>query len=177
MTAAKGRLILAMMLAVVLSACGAGQKEPDLMNIKRGTTTPDEFSILPSKPIEIPTDLAALPAPNVGAANRVDPTPEADAVAALGGNPARLQRTGAPRGDGGLVAQASRFGTDPTIRQDLAAADLEFRKRNNGRILERIFNVTVYYKAYAKQSLDQYRELERFRRAGVRTVAAPPQQE
>jgi hypothetical protein len=40
--------------------------------------------------------------------------------------------------------------------------------------LERLFNVNVYFKAYKKQELDQYRELERFRRAGIRTPAAPP---
>jgi hypothetical protein len=37
-----------------------------------------------------------------------------------------------------------------------------------------VFNVSVYFKAYRPQSLDQYAELYRLRRAGVRTVAAPP---
>jgi hypothetical protein len=40
--------------------------------------------------------------------------------------------------------------------------------------LERLFNVNVYYRAYKKQSLDQHVELERWRRAGVRNVGAPP---
>ena len=35
-------------------------------------------------------------------------------------------------------------------------------------------NVNVYFKAYAEQSLDQHLELQRFRRAGIRTVSAPP---
>ena len=72
------------------------------------------------------------------------------------------------------MSYATRFGVDPSIRDDLAKADLDFRRRNNGRVLERVFNVNVYYKAYRKQSLDQYAELERLRRAGVRTVSAPP---
>lgn len=175
MTARIGRICIAMLLAASVAACGANRKDPDLMNIKRGQNSPDEFTVLPTKPLVVPEDLTALPPPNVGAPNRVDPTPKADAVAALGGNPARLQRTGTPRSDGALVSRATRFGVDPTIREDLAAADLDFRRRNNGLPLERLFNVTVYFKAYRKQSLDQHAELERFRRAGVRTVGAPPE--
>ena len=60
------------------------------------------------------------------------------------------------------------------IRDVLAAEDLEFRSRNRGRPLERLFNVNVYYRAYKKQSLDQHVELERWRKAGVRNVGAPP---
>jgi len=52
---------------------------------------------------------------------------------------------------------------------------LAFRRGHKGRLLERAFNVNVYYRAYRKQSLDQYKELRRFRRLGVRTPAAPPE--
>jgi hypothetical protein len=41
-------------------------------------------------------------------------------------------------------------------------------------VLERLFNVNVYFRAYQRQSLDKYAELDRFRRLGVRTPAAPP---
>jgi hypothetical protein len=34
--------------------------------------------------------------------------------------------------------------------------------------------VNVYFRAYRPFALDQHRELERLRRAGLRTVAAPP---
>jgi hypothetical protein len=37
------------------------------------------------------------------------------------------------------------------IRTTLASEDLQWRRDNNGRILERLFNVNVYYKAYSKQ--------------------------
>lgn len=189
LTRVKTRRVLraGMMLVVAgsLTACGTGngfnlglrnsERMPDLINGSQGVDGPDEFAILPNKPIEIPEDLAALPTPEPGAGNRVDPKPKEDAVAALGGNPARVRDSGgAPRGDGGLVTAASRFGVAPGIREDLAADDLEFRRANDGLLLERLFNVTVYYKAYRVQSLDKYAELERFRRAGVRTVAAPP---
>jgi hypothetical protein len=132
---------------------------------------PDEFAILPSKPLQMPVDLAALPNPTPGGANLTDPSPEVDVAIALGGNPAVLSR-GAT--DGALLTHVSRFGVSPGIRADLAAADLEFRRQNDGRFLERLFNVNVYFSAYENFSLDQYAELERLRRAGIRTPAVPP---
>ncbi|PTX57656.1 beta-barrel assembly complex subunit BamF [Litoreibacter ponti] len=154
--------------AMVLSACDRNA-EPSLLNIKSQQVGPDEFSILPNKPLTLPDDYSALPAPTRGGSNRVDPTPLADATVALGGNPAGGIR------DGGLVNYASRYGVTPNIRTALAEEDLEYRRDNDGRILERLFNVNVYFEAYAEQSLDQYRELERMRRLGVRTVSAPPE--
>jgi hypothetical protein len=157
-------------LAVLVAACDRNA-DPILMNVGANNGSPDEFGILPSKPLELPRDLAALPAPTPGGSNLTDPTPEADAIAALGGT---TRRYDGPATEGGLVGYAARYGVDPSIRQTLAAEDLEFRRDNNGRILERLFNVNVYFKAYRAQSLDQHLELERYRRAGVRTVSAPP---
>lgn len=176
MRVSRGAVLILLAAGVSLAGC-SGKKEPQLMNIRSTTNTPDEFAILPNKPLTMPEDMAALPAPTPGGTNRVDPTPEADAVAALGGKPSRLAQTGVPGSEAALVSQASRFGVAAGIRQTLAAEDLEFRRDNNGRILERLLNVTVYYKAYRKQSLDQYAELERWRRAGARTVGAPPSRE
>ena len=166
------RVILALCLCFGLAACG-GDAEPNLLNIKQPRSEgPDEFAVLPSKPIEIPQDLAALPQPTPGGTNRTDPTPEADLAIALGGNPAVLSRSDA---DGALRTHVGRFGVDPQIRAELAAADLEFRRKNDGRLLERFFNVNVYFQAYEPFELDQYRELERLRRAGVRTSGVPPE--
>lgn len=155
-------------IAVLVAGCGSSQKEPDLLNLKR-QKTPDEFSILPNKPLVEPADYAALPAPTPGGINRADPTPEADAVAALGGNLAR-----APGGDRALIAATTRFGVSPGIRGELAAADRTFREENQGRFIERLFNVNVYFQAYKPFELDQERELERFRRAGIPTSSPPP---
>lgn len=162
--------------AMAVSACGRGDRPaPLLMNIGNNDDgTPDEFGILPNKPIEVPKDLAELPEPTPGGTNRVDPTPEADAVAALGGNLKYANRETIPASDGGVVTYASRFGVSGDIRKSLAADDIEWRRRHNGRVLERLFNINTYYKAYRKMSLNQYLELERLRRRGVRTVAAPP---
>ncbi|MBM9593671.1 DUF3035 domain-containing protein [Roseitranquillus sediminis] len=153
----------------LLAGCGGG--EPRLLNLSTPGEGPDEFRILPTKPLELPQESAALPPPAPGGRNLADPTPEADVYAALGGNPAVLGRPV----DGGIVNYATRLGVAPAIRPELAAADREFRRRNDGLLLERIFGVNTYFDAYARQSLDQYAELERFRRAGIRTPAAPPE--
>lgn len=159
--------------ALVLGAC-SGTDQPILMNLSGSTTGPDEFAILPTRPLEMPASLSDLPQPAPGAANRADPQPMADAVAALGGNPAALERTAIGAGDGALVAHAARFGVSSDIRERLAVEDLEFRRQNQGRLLERLFGVNVYFKSYRVMALDRYAELERWRRAGVRTPAAPP---
>ena len=170
-----GILGVAAVAALALSSCGRSDKVPQLMHIKSRTRSPDEFTILPTKPLTMPDDLAKLPDPTPGGSNITDPTPEADAVAALGGNPAAVTPGKMAAANGGLVSYASRFGRTSDIRSTLAAEDLDFRRRHDGRLLERLFSVNVYYKAYAPMSLDQYLELERWRSAGVRNVGAPPE--
>jgi hypothetical protein len=171
------RFVLAVAGAMVLalSACGRTGDAPGLMNIRSTTQGPDEFAILPPKPLQMPEDIASLPEPTLGGMNRTDPTPQADAVAALGGN-LRLAG-GVPASDSALVGHAGRYGVTADIRDRLAAEDLEWRRANDGRLLERLFNVNVYFKAYAEQSLDQQAELWRWRRAGARTPSAPPPQD
>jgi len=164
-------IALALALALALAGCSRG--EPRLMNIAANTTSPDEFSILPTRPLLMPEDMTALPEPDPGGASRSDPTPLADAIATLGGNAARLAAP-VPAADAAILARARRFGTDPAIRATLAAEDLEFRRKKDGRLLERWFNVNVYYRAYRAMALDRYAELARWRRAGIRTPAAPP---
>jgi hypothetical protein len=173
MTSATGGFAIAA--ALLLAACGGGDKAPNLMNVRAPGNGPDEFAILPPKPLEMPETLAALPPPTLGGANRTDPTPKADAIIALGGNP--NTSTTVPAADGALLAYATRSGISADIRTTLATEDLAFRRDNNGRLLERLFNVNVYYRAYEDQSLDQHAELARWRRAGARTPSAPPAQD
>jgi hypothetical protein len=174
-----GRFALGAALLLSLSACGGvfGNKDkvPQLMNARAQTRSPDEFSVLPTKPLQMPENLAELPAPTPGGTNITDPTPEADAVAALGGNPAALGSETIAAANSGLVNYTGRLGRTAGIRQTLAAEDLDFRRRHDGRLLERIFNTNVYYKAYGRMSLDQYAELEYWRARGVRNVGAPPE--
>lgn len=165
---------IAMAMVLTLAACGSGDKVPSLMNVRSTSAGPDEFGIIPPKPLEMPEDIAALPEPTPGGLNRTDRDPQAEAVSALGGNLGA--REGVNSAHSGLYAYAARYGVTSGIRQTLAAEDLEYRRKNDGRLLERIFNVNVYFKAYKPMSLDQQAELWRWRRAGVATPSAPPPQ-
>ncbi|MDA8585094.1 DUF3035 domain-containing protein [Rhodobacteraceae bacterium] len=157
-------------LILTLAACSS---DDGLLNIKQEPGEgPDEFAILPTKPLVLPEDVVSLPAPTPGGSNITDPTPEFDVASALGGNAAVLSRAS---NDGALVNYSTRFGIDPQIRAELAASDAEFRRNNRGLFLERLFDVNVYFRAYDFMSLDQYGELDRLRRAGVRTPAVPPE--
>jgi len=167
MQAKLGKLAAMAALGLTLAACGG---EPRLQPFLE-KSGPDEFGIVPTKPLQEPPSYSELPPPTPGAGNITDPTPNADAVVALGGSGAALSREGV---DGGIVNHASRYGRDPAIRTALAEEDLRFRKRNSGRILDRLLGRNVYLKSYRRQRLDSYAELERLRRAGVLTPTAPP---
>jgi hypothetical protein len=175
MQTARGTAIIALAAMLALSACAGG--DPQLMNLRSDSEGPDEFGIVPPKPLSMPENLTLLPVPTPGGVNLTDPNPEAEAVLALGGKPAAIGTGGVPSGDSALFAYAARNGVDPGIRSTLAAEDIQWRRDNNGRLLERLFNVNVYYQAYLDQSLDQHSELARWRQAGVRTSSAPPRQE
>lgn len=164
-------LIILMAALIGLAGCST---DPHLMNIRAGQDSPDEFAIIPTKELTLPPDLNQLPAPTPGGANITDPTPKADAVAALGGNPARLARTGTPSSDAGLIGYASRGGVEPGIRERLAREDREWRSGRSRRLLEIWARTNVYYRAYRDMTLDPHAELERWRRAGARTPSAPP---
>ncbi|WP_443216562.1 DUF3035 domain-containing protein [Rhodophyticola sp. CCM32] len=155
---------------VLMTVASCSRDAPRLLNIRPDGNGPDEFAILPTRPLELPGNFTELPTPTPGGTNRTDPTPEADAIAALGGDISR-----ASTNNGGLVSYAGRFGIGVDIRQTLATEDLDYRRRNRGRLLERIFNLNTYHDAYQPLSLDRYAELERMRRAGIRTPAAPPE--
>lgn len=170
MRAARGKAIFAVAMMAALAACG-GNGTPQLMNLRTGDG-PDEFGIVPPKALQMPETLAELPEPTLGGSNRADPQPFDDAIVALGGAPSAAG--GIPAGDSALYAHAARFGVESGIRSTLASEDLEWRRDNNGRILERLFNVNVYYKAYRSQRLDQQAELARWRKLGLKTPSAPP---
>jgi len=159
---------------LALSACSRGGGIPNLMNAASHQNGPDEFSIVPTGPLQAPTDFAALPAPTPGGTNLVDPDARALAVSALGGRISAEQTSGIPSADAGLVQYAGRDGNSEGIRATLAAEDLDLRRDNSPRILERALNTNVYRQAYEDQLLDPQEELRRWRARGVRTPSAPP---
>ncbi|WP_233544981.1 DUF3035 domain-containing protein [Pseudooceanicola sediminis] len=135
---------------------------------------PEEFNVAPTRKLETPETFAALPVPTPGGANLVDQTPKADAVAALGGNPAALAGTSVAAADGALVSYVGRSGIDGAIRPTLAAEDQAFREREARFSRLRLFGVDRYYMAYKNQTLDAQAAARAFRRAGVTTPSAPP---
>ena len=172
MTTLKPFIVLA--LAATIAVSGCAKKDRKLMNLRATGRGPDEFAILPTKPLQEPKNYAALPEPTLGGTNLTDPTPRADAVAALGGRPKVLNREGISTAETGVVQISTRYGVAGDIRPTLTAEDKESRLKNPPRLLERLFGITTYYKVYEPQSLDRYAELRRLRRAGVKTPAAPP---
>jgi len=164
------RLIAFSLIAVtVLGAC----ENKGLRQIQSRGEGPDEFLIVPAKPLEQPESFAALPVPTPGGFNRTDQRPLEDSVAQLGG-----QRGSAnapiPGGDAALVNHASRFGRDASIRATLAEADAQFRKRQARLTQIRIIQDDVYAQAYRREALNPNRTAEQFRRAGIPTPTAPP---
>ncbi|MEQ8342176.1 MAG: DUF3035 domain-containing protein [Marinovum algicola] len=166
------------LLALALGLAACGERDITLHELRVRGDGPEEFAIVPPKPLQTPESFDALPPPTPGAANRTDPTPEADAVAALGGDGARVapRAAGAAAGDGALVSYAARNGVQPGIRAQLAAEDLEFRKRAS-RFTWQLMREDKYYDAYERFAIDPYEVLRLFRRAGVRTPAADPTEE
>ncbi|WP_128253193.1 DUF3035 domain-containing protein [Falsirhodobacter deserti] len=151
---------------LMLSACGGD--DPNLIRLRSAGNGPDEFSVVPQKPLQMPPSLNALPPPTPGGVNRTEPNPQAEAITALGGNP----NAGAA-GDGALLAATGRYGTEAGVRGQLAAEDEAFRAGNRGRLLDRVLNNTTYYQAYGDELLDPQSETVRWRQQGRRTPAAP----
>lgn len=164
--------LVLMVTGSLLAACASSDR--GLRDLRSPADGPDEFSVMPVAPLALPDDLNALPTPTPGGSNLTDPTPNADAVAVLGGNPNALIAAGIPAGDSALIAAVSSNGVDPNIRATLAAEDQAFRDRQTRFGFFRARN--RYFQAYARQALDAYAELERFRNAGITVPTAPPGQ-
>ena len=167
------KIVLTLLAATIVAGCG-GRDDVTLTRLRNTSEGPDEFSILPGKPLQTPADYATLPPPTPGAANLTDQNPLADGVAALGGNPAALTPSAPSASNGALVNHANRYGATPNIRQTLAAEDKEVRKSYGNVNILRILPGDDYVQAYRRDWLDAYAEEERLRNRGVLTPASPP---
>lgn len=168
------KVTMALVCAGFLAGCDTSTGIGRLFSKSATDAGPDEFAILPTKPLELPKDYANLPEPNPGGGNRVDQHPDQDAVAALGGNPKALSSTNIQSSETALLAAATRNGTTPNIREVLAKEDAEFREKNGPRFFERIFGTDVYFKRYEDETLAGRSEQERMRQIGARTPTSPP---
>jgi hypothetical protein len=156
-----------LLVTLALAGCGEQGLVGGLRSAGVGANTPDEFLVLPTRPLEVPPDLTALPPPTPGARNRVAYDPEEEAITALSGRPPAA-RPGAP----GLVAAAGP--TAPDIRRVLAEEDVAWRQANRPLLFERWFGSDDDRLIYERMLLDADAELARLRARGVRTPAAPP---
>lgn len=129
--------------------------------------TPDEFMVLPTRPLEMPQDLAMLPPPTPGTSNRVDYHPHEQAVAGLTGRP-----TLTTAGGEGLVVAAGPV--DPGVRTELAAEDVAWRATNHGRLLERWFTNDRDSLVYRPMLLNVPETFDQMRAAGKAVPPAPP---
>jgi len=156
--------------ALALTACSSGG---GLRDLRTDTGGPDEFSVIPGAPLQLPETLT-LPAPTPGGKNRTDANPTGDAIAALGGSQAASFAGGIPASDQALVAHASRNGMQADIRSVLASEDASFRARRARLNTFNWLGNDQYFRAYARQALDAYATLDQFRAAGIQTPTAPP---
>ncbi len=165
---------LGIMIMLVAAVSVAGCSKKGLRDLRAPGPGPDEFMILPVKPLTAPQDYTALPAPKPGRGNLVDQTPTTEAVVALGGRAEAMVPGGVPAADGALVTASSRYGVEPDVRETLAQNDAKFRKRQSRMTRFRLLPVDRYEQAYRRQALEPYPENERYRWAGAGTPTAPP---
>lgn len=163
---ARARALVAAALLLALGACEGGLAGG--LRSSGVVSAPDEFMVLPTKPLEMPANLAALPPPTPGAPNRVDLRPHAEAIAGLTGRP------GVPGNADGTVLVARAGAREPGIRQTLAVEDAEWRATHRGLLLERWLSNDQDAVTYQPMVLDAPAEFRRLRAAGVGVPAAPP---
>ncbi len=152
----------------------AGCSNQGLRDLRTNGLGPDEFMVLPVKPLSEPANYSDLPAPTPGGTNLTDPSPRADAVVALGGRASALENQGVPGSDAGLVTYVSRNGVPQDIRQTTSLEDEQFRQRR-GRLTQiRLFRTDRYNQVYRPQTLDSFAMEREARRLGIQTPSNPP---
>ncbi len=159
--------VMGVALVLAVSACS----KSGLRDLRPIGTGPDEFLVMPVKPLESPASFSELPQPTPGAGNVADQNPKAELIATLGGNPAA---TGVPASDNALLAATGRFGVDQEIRQELAEKDAKFRRREQRTARIKLFPVDRYEDAYRRQALDPFQVNQAYRDVQIGTPTAPP---
>ena len=158
---------LLMLAPLALAACGEGGLAGALRS-SGAVSTPDEFMVLPTRPLEMPQNFTALPPPKPGTVNRVDYQPHVEAIAGLTGAPG-------PAGNAdGAVLVAEAGPRQPGIRQQLAIEDIEWQNTHHGLLIPRLIAKDKATVTYQPMILDSAAEYERLRSAGIEQPPAPP---
>ena len=154
----------------ILAACTRGG-DGRVLNLRQSAIAPDEFLVVPQKPLETPSDLTSLPAPEPGATDLVTIDFERNLLEALGGR--AVSPTAAPARDAAFVgAVRSSGGSTPDIRTVLREEDQAFREARKGR-LERLAQQRQAVTLYDSMLLDPTAETLRLRALGVKVPALP----
>lgn len=155
----------------MLGGCGEENKSDGIFkSFGFGSNPPVEFAVIPHRPLEVPESLAELPAPRPGTRNRTDLTPVEDALVALGGSPNGGVST---QSDAAILAATGAGQSPDAIRLVLAQEDADYRHRNRGKLMERLFNKATESSVYDDVLLQQYNEALRMRLSGQRTPEIP----
>ncbi|MEM8776118.1 MAG: DUF3035 domain-containing protein [Pseudomonadota bacterium] len=171
----RATLVTVLVAAVALTACSR-KKDEDIVltRLKDNGPGPNEFSIVPGKPLQPPEDFSSLPTPTPGGSNITDQTPLQDGIAALGGNPNAVTSSAPSASDGALINHSRRFGSQGNIREVLAAEDVDIRRRRGRVNILNLGQNDDYTLAYKRQWLDSQEEEKRLRNLGIQTPSAPP---
>ncbi len=158
-------LCFSVLILITLAGCSRNSSDPELVFFK-SKGAPDELTLVVYDSIEKPGSLETLPPPGTSRST-AEPTPQADILRLLGS-------TGREKVDGSISAQdddlllyTHRMGSGDDIRGLLAEEDLEFRRRNQARPMERLANINVYFAAYSFMALDSRAEYLRLQSEGV----------
>ena len=99
---------------------------------------PDEFAVIASKPLQMPSDFASLPPPDPGARSALVADPVAEARAALLGEVAPTPAsTRLSTSEGALLAATGT--ADPTIRATIEAEQEELNSTERRYLLQEVF--------------------------------------
>lgn len=154
----------------VLAACSSDAPPVTLAEASIANGAPDEFLVLPQRPLEMPDDLETLPEPDLEAGTRVAIDPIAEAKRAVGGTGGSTRATAT---DQAMLAAARTVGVNPNIRAELRAETEAKIARPGGLagFLD-IFRISDRKKtAFDDQRLDALGELKRRQAQDVRTPA------
>ena len=127
-------LISLLAVGVLCSGCDSVKEELGL-----NRHTPDEFSVMQRAPLEIPTDLSSLPAPNPGAPRPQEVSAVTQAQQVVLGAEKSVADASSKTEDV-LLQKAGVADAKPDIRNQLAL-DAKVQSKDNRAVVKRILNL------------------------------------